>query len=90
MKMIAATFDEDQEPATFTMTMSVQEMALVYAFVGHVSPAAVTETSGSVEWGNVLYDLADAVGIIGNTFYDDGWRQVSPALHPIHLRPALS
>lgn len=83
--MIAATFDDDEQPATFTVTVTARELALIYAFVGHVSPHAVTVVS-DLEWGTVLYDLADGVGGIGNTFYDDGWRGMAPVLHPIHLR----
>lgn len=78
MKMRAAAFDDDQEPERFTVEVSLDELALLYRFVGHISPARITELAGDVRWGNALYDVADGISTIFNTFFDDGVNDVIP------------
>lgn len=72
MKLVAVAFDVDEEPSVFTVTATARELALIYAFVGSVSPRAVTEAS-DLEWGTALHDLGDDLGSIGNRFYESGW-----------------
>ncbi len=75
MNLLAATFDEDSSEAslaTITVRLTAAEAALLAAFTSQVAPKAVTEAS-NIEWGNLMYDLADDLSSIGNTFYEAGW-----------------
>lgn len=83
MHLRSMDFDHDGEPAQFCVTISPREMALIYAFVGCVSPKAVTDACGTVEWGNTMFDLGSDLGSIGNRFYENGWPH--PNLKPIRL-----
>ena len=78
MKLKEAAFDEEENPATFTVSMPLDELALLYRLVGHISPKRITDLSGDVRWGNALYDLGEGLSGILNTFYEDGANDVIP------------
>lgn len=79
MKVRAITFDNEEEPEGLTVEMTVDEAALLYAFVGRISPKRVSDTSGDVRWGNALYDMADCLsGAFFNRLWDAGWNEVGP------------
>lgn len=83
MKLRAVHMGDDEMPATLAVEMTVDEAALVYAFVGRIAPKAVTDAAGDVRWGNALYDVASCLtGSFFNRFWDDGANEVSPRLSP--------
>lgn len=75
MKLRNATFNDTDELATLTVEITAREAALLYAFVGHTSPASVTAAT-DLEWGNTIYDVAEDLSSIGNRFFDGGWADV--------------
>lgn len=83
MKLVRVEFDADEEPETVVFSMTVDEAALVYAFVGRTSPKAVSDASGDVRWGNALYDVADCLsGSFFNRFWESGAAEVAPSINP--------
>lgn len=79
MKVRAINFDENEEPESLVVEMTTNEAALLYAFLGHISPARVTAASGDVKWGNALYDAADCLsGAFFNRMWDAGFDEVGP------------
>jgi len=87
MKMTAATFDPDGTLATVTVTMPLDELAVLYRIFGHVAPKEITDLSGDVRWGNAFYDLADTAGDILNRFFEDGANSVIPKFDIHNLPP---
>jgi hypothetical protein len=84
MKINNVSFDDAEEPKDVTVTMTVDEAALIYAFVGHVSYQAVVDaTNGNYKWADALFGVADGLGGgFFNRFWDDGAREVAPVLNP--------
>lgn len=82
MKLVQVSFDDKEQPREFTVSMGLDEMALLYRLTGHISPKRITDLFGDVRWGNALYDLANGVGSCLNTFYDAGPDDVVPNVSP--------
>lgn len=82
MRLTNVSFDANEEPKEITFVFTVDEAALLYGFVGHVSPKAVTDASGDVRWGNALYDVGDGLSGFFNRFWEGGAREVAPTLNP--------
>ena len=78
MKLIRVEFDPEEAPSEFTVSMSLDELALLYRLSGHISPKRISDLSGDVRWGNALYDLADGAGGFINRFFDGGPDDVVP------------
>lgn len=79
MKIRRFDLDDDEELATITVEMTVDEAALIYAFVGNTSPKQVTEVSGWSKWAEVLNEVANGLsGGIFNRWYEAGWSEVGP------------
>ena len=72
-RLNATTFDQDERLETVTLTLTVDEVAVLYRFVGSVAPKAVSDATGDVRWGNALYDVADCLsGAVLNRFFEGG------------------
>ena len=83
MKVRAIQMDDNEMPMTVTLEATVDEAALLYAFVGHVSPKAVADAGGDVRWGYALDDVAECLtGSFFNRFWNDGAKEVAPRLSP--------
>lgn len=83
MKLRQVTFNEQEDPETVEFVLTVDEAALLYAFVGRVSPKAVTDAAGDVKWGNALYGIADCLsGAFFNRFWEGGASDVAPNINP--------
>ena len=81
MKVRSIDMGNDEMPESATVTMTLDEAALLYAFVGRVAPKAVTDAAGDVRWGNALYDVAECLtGSFFNRFWDDGAEAVAPSI----------
>lgn len=81
MKVRAIELGDDEMPDSVTVTMTVDEAALLYAFVGRVAPKAVTDATNDARWGNALYDVAECLtGSFFNRFWHDGASEVAPHL----------
>lgn len=79
MKIRRFDLDDDERPATVTVEMTMDEAALIYAFVGHISPKRVTDACGDARWSNALLDVASALGGgVFNRWFDDGWNDFGP------------
>lgn len=78
MKVRSVTFDENERPATFTVEMTVDEAALLYAFVGQVPTKDVTDLAGEHRWLAALEGACD-LDTLFNMFWEDGWRDVGPS-----------
>jgi hypothetical protein len=87
MKLVKVDFDEEENPATYTVSMGLDEMAVLYRLAGHIAPKAISDLSGDVRWGNALYDLAEGASVCLNRFYDDGANDVIPKFHPFQTPP---
>ena len=73
MKMKIATFDEEGDLETITVTMGARELGLIYQVFGHISPQAIMDAFYS-PWAlmsSVLEDICESGSII-NTFYENG------------------
>lgn len=82
MKVRTIELGADEMPESVTVTMTVDEAALMYAFVGRVAPKTVTDATNDTRWGNALYDIAEALsGSFFNRFWDDGANDVAPRLN---------
>ena len=81
MKIRSADFDDDGHLSGATVTMTSEEMALIYAVFGHLSPSEFTSAAGP-QWAEHAMGLASSLGTIGNMFYEAGW----PA---IRLQPSV-
>lgn len=77
MKLLNVTFngEEEPEPTEFTVTIPLDQLAVIYAVVGHMAPKTLTNET-ELRWGDALSYLGDDVGSIFNMFYDDGFDDV--------------
>jgi hypothetical protein len=83
MKVRAIQMGDDEMPATVTLEATVDEAAVIYAFVGSIAPAEIANAGGDIRWGNALYDVADCLsGNFFNRFWEDGAKEVAPRLSP--------
>lgn len=83
MRVKQVTFDDDAMPESLVVEMSTDEAALIYAFVGYVSPKAVSAAAGGGAWGLTLDEVASCLsGSFFNVFWDDGAREVAPRIQP--------
>lgn len=85
MKMTEAKFDDDEKLSEVTVTLPLDELAVLYRLTGHIAPKAITDASGDVRWGNAFYDLAYSAGDILNRFFEDGANSVIPRFKPIAI-----
>ena len=82
MRLVKVEFDAEESPKEFTVSMSLDELALLYRLSGHIAPKRITDLSGDVRWGNALYDLADGAGGFLNKFFESGPDDVIPKFSP--------
>lgn len=77
MKITRVDFDEEEEPVSLTVKMSLDEAALIYAYTGRTSPLAVSTAGGSAKWGEANSDIASCLsGAFFNRFFEDGANEV--------------
>jgi hypothetical protein len=77
VKVKAVEFDGEEEPESLTVTMSVDEAALIYAYTGRTASLWVTKATGREKWGEVNDDIAGCLaGTFFNRFYENGANDV--------------
>jgi len=77
VKLNRVDFNDDEEPVTLTVTMTVDEAALLYAYTGRTAPLYVTKAAGSERWGEANDDIASCLsGAFFNRFFDGGANDV--------------
>lgn len=77
MKIRSVDFNEDEEPTTVTVTMTVDEAALIYCYTGRTAPLYVTRATGDQKWGEANDEIAGCLsGSFFNRFYDNGADEV--------------
>jgi hypothetical protein len=83
VKLKQVTFNEEEDPETVEFVLTVEEAALLYAFVGRVSPNNVTDAAGDKRWGDALAEIAGCLsGSFFNRFWEGGAADVAPNLSP--------
>lgn len=70
MKIRSASFDDDEFPEEFVVSLGVDELALIYALSGRLAPVDVSTASGDIRWGEALFVLAEGAGNILCRFFD--------------------
>lgn len=89
MKIVRVDFDDEDMPAAVTVTMSVDEAALVYAHCGGVAPLFVSQVAGDEKWGTANDEVAQCLsGAFFNRFYDNGVHEVLTPFSPEALAAA--
>lgn len=78
MRLVRVDFDAKEAPSVFTVSLTLDELALLYRLTGHIAPKRITDLSGDVRWGDALYELADGAGGFLNRFFDAGPDDVIP------------
>ncbi len=79
MRMIAATFDEEEALETVTVVVPLDELAVMYRLSSEISDYAVTNASGgNARWGNAHNGFDNGAGNIFNTFFENGVDDVIP------------
>lgn len=79
MKLLHAAFDNEENLASVTVHLSLDELALIYRVVGHTAPRTITDASGGHQrWGEALDDVATGAGNIINTFFENGVDDIAP------------
>jgi hypothetical protein len=71
VKVKGVQFDDEEHPSEFTVSMTLDELALLYRLAGHLPPRAVIDAFGGQRWADALNALSDA-GSILNMYYEDG------------------
>jgi hypothetical protein len=71
VKIKDVKFDDEEHPSEFTVSMTLDELALTYRLSGHLSPKRVEDAFGSARWSEALNGLSES-GSILNMFYEDG------------------
>lgn len=87
MKLVRVDFDDEENPAAYTVSLPLDEMAVLYRLAGHIAPKTITDLSGDVRWGNALFDLAEGASVCLNRFYDAGADDVIPMFKPLAPTP---
>lgn len=83
MKMLSVIFDDNEMPEEVLFYMTTQEAALLYAFVGHISPRSILDaTNGDSRWSDALFEAAEGLGNFFNLFWEGGPSDVAPRLNP--------
>jgi hypothetical protein len=75
MKLVRIEFDED---AKITMSMTPDELALIYRLTGHISSARITDAARGAKWAEVLADVASGSASVFNMLYENGVDEVLP------------
>lgn len=77
MKVRSIEFDDDEEPVALTVTMTVDEAALIYAYTGRTAPLWVTKATGDQKWGEANDEIAGCLsGSFFNRFWEAGAEEV--------------
>lgn len=80
MRIDRIDFDDEEQPASITVKMSVQEAAVLYRFTGHVAPLFVTQAAGGdQQWGEASDRIAACLSSsFFNRFWENGINDVAP------------
>lgn len=79
MKVLRIDLDDDEDPSTVDVRMTVDEAAAIYAFLGHVAPVDVSKAAGWDRWSDAVDSAATGLSSgFFNRFWDDGVNDVLP------------
>lgn len=77
MKLRSVDLNDDEDPAAITVTMSVDEAALIYSYTGRTAPLYVSLATHDDKWGVANDEIADCLaGSFFNRFYENGADEV--------------
>lgn len=78
MKVTQINLDEDQMPISAQCLLTLDELAVLYRYTGHVAPVDITTASGSNRWAEATGGVAGCVGSFFNRFFESGVDEVAP------------
>lgn len=77
MKIKAVRYDNDRKPSEFDVTLTLDQMGVIYALTGHMSPDALEELVGSDEFTQAFFDLNEIASEM-NRHFDNGTGEIMP------------
>lgn len=80
MRVTQINLDDDEMPVSAQCLLTLDEMAVLYRYTGHVAPTDITTASGNgnPRWAEASSGVACCVGSFFNNFYEDGVDDVVP------------
>ena len=87
MKVTQINLDDEEMPVSAQCLLTLDELAVLYRYTGHVAPVDVIRAWGE-RWAAASFDIADCVGSFFNNFYDDGVNDVAPVFGVANIAAA--
>ena len=72
------SFDDEEMPTSATFRLSLDEIAVLYRFTGHVAPVDISTASGSQKWADASDEVASCLGSFINRYWENGVDDVAP------------
>lgn len=79
MKVVQINLDDDEMPVSAQCLLTLDELAVLYCYTGHVAPVDITKAWGE-RWAAASFEVACCVGSFFNNFYENGLDDVAPRL----------
>lgn len=77
MKIRSIAMDDEEQPETITVDMTIREAALIVRLIGPMSDIQLADTqSDGGRTGGEIYDALN--GCVFNRFWEDGVKDVGP------------